>query len=156
MHLTIEKMDENAAGEITGWRYEEPYDFYNHKDEETGELLEGSYRAIMDEHGDLVGFLCTGTSAQIPAGHKIGAYNENCVDIGLGMAPAFTGKGNGYAFCTFIIEYIQQQYPDVSLRLSVATFNRRAIHLYHKLGFVKKGRISTETADFMTMVRRGR
>ncbi len=101
----------------------------------------------------MYGFLCTGESAQIPVGHKYGVYDDKNVDIGFGMDPDYVGKGYGYNFCSFIINYIRENYAATPIRLSVATFNKRAIHLYEKLGFVKKDKFTSDFAEFITMIK---
>ena len=140
MNLIAKKMDKELAMEILKWNYESPYDLYNNEltDEAMGELLDGSYQALNDEHGGVFGFFCIGKSAQVPIGHNFGVYEDDFVDMGLGMNPRYVGKGNGYAFCSFIIDYIKQHHQQTPIRLTVATFNHRAIHLYEKLGFEKK------------------
>lgn len=149
-------MDEDLARKILTWKYEPPYDFYNNEVNEEGmrEFLAGTYRAITDDEGEVFGFLCTGKSAQIPVGNNYGVYKDNFVDIGLGMHPDYTGKGYGYDFMTFILKYIKENYTGVPMRLSVATFNKRAIHLYEQIGFVKQDKFKTDVADFITMVKR--
>ncbi|WP_163580537.1 GNAT family N-acetyltransferase [Gracilibacillus saliphilus] len=155
MHLTIKNMDENLARKLLQWRYEKPYDFYNSEvtEEELNERLDGSYKAIIDDEGNLFGFLCTGETAQIPVGHKFGVYKAKSIDLGLGMNPDNVGKGYGYQFGSFIINYIKENNPEVPIRLTVATFNNRAIHLYEKLGFVEKDKFTTDYAEFMTMIK---
>ncbi|MGM9950718.1 MAG: GNAT family N-acetyltransferase [Lysinibacillus sp.] len=153
--MKVKKMDEKQALDILGWRYEKPYDFYNQEDTaaDRAELLNGTYSAVVDEEGQLAGFFCTGTSAQVPAGHRYGVYDETGIDMGLGLHPKRTGKGMGYAFCTFILAQIEARHPGKPVRLTVATFNRRAIRLYEKLGFVRRHAFSTDAADFITMTR---
>ena len=155
MNLNIKQMDINSARTILSWRYKKPYDFYNNEvnDEEIKERLDGSYKAITDENDKVFGFLCTGDTAQIPVGHKYGVYNDRFVDMGLGMDPDYVGKGYGYDFCAFIIYYIKENYTGIPIRLSVATFNKRAIHLYEKLGFIKKDKFTTGFAEFITMIK---
>ena len=149
------EMDEKQAVEILGWRYEKPYDFYNNEEtaEARTELLNSTYHTIVDEEGQLVGFFCTGLSAQVPAGHGVGVYDEDCIDMGLGMHPARTGNGAGYTFCSFILEQIKARHPGKPVRLTVASFNSRAIRLYEKLGFVRQHAFGTDTANFITMIR---
>lgn len=139
MNFIIKDMDENLARQTISWIYEEPYDFYNNELNEEGikERLDGSYRAIIDDNEEVVGFLCTWQTAQIPVGIKYGVYNDKFVDVGLGMNPDYVEKGYGYDFSTFVISYIKERNTGVPIRLSVATFNKRAIHLYEKIGFVK-------------------
>ncbi|ADU29531.1 GNAT family N-acetyltransferase [Evansella cellulosilytica] len=172
MNFFIENLDDKMAKQILSWKYEKPYDFYNNEvsEEALNELLDGSYKAITTDNGDLVGptekvkerhffsaldligFFCIGQTAQIPIGHQYGVYREDCVDIGLGMHPDYVGKGYGFDFCTYIIKNINENFEGMALRLSVATFNKRAIHLYEKLGFVKKDKFNTPRAEFMTMM----
>lgn len=155
MQLLVRDMTEEYAKQILTWKYEAPYDFYNN--EETSEslnvLLENPYYAILNQDDDLLGFFCPGSAAQVPFGSTVGAYNEDMEDIGIGMNPAITGQGLGTPFFTFILSYIQETYQLDSVRLTVAKFNQRAIHLYTKLGFVKKVEFSRDTTEFLTMVK---
>lgn len=156
MKLLIEHMNEKTANEILNWKYEKPYDFYNSEitDEGLKEILEGSYYALVDQFKELIGFLCIGENAQVPIGNQFGVYTDDFVDIGLGMNPKLVGKGNGFQFFQFIIKYIEENYKSVPIRLTVAKFNLRAIHLYKKLGFVMENEFSTDYAEFITMVKK--
>lgn len=122
------------AQQIVRWQYEAPYEFYNGEDreEDIQELLDGSYVAVFAD-GKLAGFFCTGKSAQVPKGHLYKAYDGKLVDIGLGMHPTLTGQGGGSAFWDFVLHSVSAE----QLRLTVASFNKRAICLYEKFGFVK-------------------
>lgn len=153
MKLKLENMDQEFASEILSWRYDPPYDFYNneHDAESIKEFLEDSNSVIVNDNGELIGFYCAGSSAQVPLGTKVGAYREDIIDIGLGMAPTLTGKGNGFTFFSFVVEALYKTYGNVPVRLTVATFNQRAIQLYKKFGFVKEIEFSTGSAEFQTM-----
>lgn len=152
--LVIHKMNESYAIRILGWNYNPPYDFYNNEmtDESLKELLNGNYYVVVNRQNHLVGFFCIGESAQVPFGKQRGAYDESFIDVGLGMHPEETGHGNGYNFCSFIISNIQKEYKNIPIRLTVANFNKRAIHLYEKLGFVKRDEFVTKDYSFSTMV----
>ncbi len=154
MVLMLENMSEERAITILSWKYEPPYDFYNNEitDENMKELLDGTYYAIVNDDKQLVGFYCTGESAQVPKAKRIGLYSDDAIDLGLGMMPNLVGKGNGFHFCSFILRAIEDKYKGIPIRLTVAKFNQRAIHLYEKLGFVKKDEFNTDFAEFMTMV----
>lgn len=151
MQFYIREMNEIFATDILGWKYEEPYDFYNNDlcDESLKEILESPYYAIVNDKEELVGFFCTGTSAQVPIGRNYGAYLDEYIDVGIGMKPELTGKGYGSEFFSFILNQLQQENQS-SLRLTVATFNTRAIHLYEKLGFTKVMEFTAST-EFITM-----
>lgn len=132
-------MTEDIARTIASWRYEPPYTFYNPApeslDEVLAEMLDGSFYAVLDEGGELTGFVAFGATAQIPGGHTYGAYRDEALDIGLGMRPDLTGRGLGRAFLAACITFAQERYSPPMLRLSVATFNQRAITVYERAGF---------------------
>lgn len=155
MRLYKKGMTEETALEIISWEYPKPYDFYNMalSNDIIKEMVEHPYNAVVDQQGTLIGFYCVGNAAQVPPGKRYGVYQENMVDIGFGMKPEFIGKGNGSLFLSYILSFINENFPGSNIRLSVATFNRRAIHLYEKFGFIKAEEFQTETADFITMVK---
>ncbi len=72
MQFYIREMNEIFATDILGWKYEEPYDFYNNDlcDESLKEILENPYYSIVNDKEELVGYFCTGTSAQVPIGRE--------------------------------------------------------------------------------------
>lgn len=148
-------MTEKIAMEILGWEYTRPYDFYNNEltSDAIGEMLDNPYYAVVEINDELVGFFCMGKSAQVPMGNQYGAYKKDMIDIGFGMKPEYTGKGNGATFLSHILRFIQESFPDTAIRLTVATFNKRAIHLYEKFGFVKEINFHTDSAPFITMVK---
>lgn len=155
MELGFQAMDHQTATTISHWRYDAPYDFYNMEGDDVNELVNGSYFAVMDDSGSLVGFFCVGASAQVPAGNEQGAYTEDgFVDVGLGMRPDLTGKGLGFEFISAILARIDEMYGGQHQRLTVATFNTRGIRLYEKVGFVSCNRFWNGDVEFMTMKRR--
>ena len=147
MRLTAVKMNEKFAKEIVSWRYPAPYDLYNMDENDIAELMNDDYGAIVDETLTLVGFYCTGSSAQVPAGRHVGGYGEEFTDIGLGLRPNLTGIGNGYTFLRYILSII----GDEPLRLTVATFNQRGIKLYEKFGFTRGIEFSNGKTEFVVM-----
>lgn len=153
--FVVQKMTSRHASDILNWVYDPPYDFYNlaFSNQALQELLGQSYRSVTNQYGELIGFFCTGEPAQVPIGHDFGAYPEGYLDIGIGMKPELTGRGNGFAFLSFILQDLQKQYPDIPFRLTVAAFNERAIKLYTKLGFREVSEFSRESATFIVMVK---
>ncbi|ASK61007.1 GNAT family N-acetyltransferase [Virgibacillus phasianinus] len=155
MHLETRKITKDYAVEILHWKYEKPYDLYNNElnTESIDEMLNNTYFAIVDRDDDLIGYYCTGSATQVPAGNKIKAYDENYIDIGIGMKPNLTGKGFGSTFFSFILKDIQEAHLNTPMRLTVATFNKRAIRLYEKFGFVGQIKFNTDVTEFITMIR---
>jgi len=149
LNLKVTKMSEKYAREIVAWQYPKPYELYNLEVADVKELLNEDYNAIIDKTTQLVGFYCTGKTAQVPAGHQTNCYSNEFLDFGLGMKPELTGIGNGSTFLNFILFAIDEK----SLRLTVTTFNLRAIKLYEKFGFIKRAQFSNGKTEFVVMCR---
>jgi [ribosomal protein S18]-alanine N-acetyltransferase len=154
--LFSNKMTRDLAVTILSWVYESPYDLYNNtvSEESIEELVNEGYRAVVGHAGSLIGFYCTGSSAQVPAGRKIGVYSETAIDIRIGLAPEMTGKGYGFLYFSFLLKDLESSRQNQPLRLTVASFNIRAIKLYEKIGFRREAEFQTITNDFITMVKR--
>ncbi|MGX8178550.1 GNAT family N-acetyltransferase [Exiguobacterium artemiae] len=153
MHLQVTTLTFDQATAILHWTYPSPHDFYNMEvsDEAYADLLDGSYQAVVDQE-QLVGFFCTGRSAQVPAGLPLGLYADDYLDIGLGRHPELTGQGTGFTFCSFVLDTAKSQ-TSLPLRLTVASFNERAIHLYEQLGFRRQSTFPTAHATFLVMTK---
>ncbi len=106
----------------------------------------GKYYAVVDERGELVGFFCF-------------EKEDDAVVIGLGLKPDCTGEGLGQAFVEAGLGYARQGFDPATFRLSVATFNQRAIRVYEKVGFKPDGTFIDEANgsqhEFLRMVREG-
>lgn len=136
---------------ISNWHYKAPYDFYDWQrdPDDLAEFLDpqswpGRYYAVVDEQDRLVGFFqCE------PA--------PDAVEIGLGLHPALTGRGLGAAFLQAGLDFAKRQCAPQRFTLRVATFNRRAIRVYERIGF-RPGRIFMHATngglhEFMEMTR---
>lgn len=141
--MDIHKLTEEEANEINTWTYEEPYNLYSFSGEEEviEELLDGTYYGCCDDNGEFIGYFCFGENAQVSGGRDAHLYGgEDVIDIGLGMKPDLTGKGMGEIFFQAGITFATKEFNSKLFRLSVATFNIRAITLYKNIGF-KQGTI---------------
>ncbi|WP_240687965.1 GNAT family N-acetyltransferase [Pseudalkalibacillus hwajinpoensis] len=152
----IQPMTLESAREIQTWTYPEPYSLYtfskNH--EVLEELMDGSYVSVWNGE-KLFGYFCFGKSARVPAGHEVGVYEEDLLDIGLGIDPVETGKGNGKLFLRAGLHYATAQLGEKDFRLTVASFNERARKVYEREGFkfnqtfVNRTKISEVPFDVM-------
>ena len=59
------------------------------------------------------------------------------IDLELGLKPWFTGRGFGENFIKSILDHIFLNHKIEEIILIVAEFNKRAIKVYERVGFVK-------------------
>ncbi|MEQ6388335.1 GNAT family protein [Bacillaceae bacterium S4-13-58] len=152
--MMISKMTEPYAKDIFNWKYKAPYDLYNSTESEENlkELLDGSYYAVFNSEKSLIGFFCFGPNAQVPVGRTLGLYKDSSyLDIGLGMLPDLSGRGLGLPFLLRGLAFAEKEFQAVKFRLTVATFNQRAISLYKKCFFKEGPTFPTDKYDFMIM-----
>lgn len=156
MDLLMVEMNADMAREISTWKYDPPYQLYNLDGtaETVREFLDGSYTAVVDADEGTTGYFCVGIAAQVPLGSHHGAYmDDSLVDVGFGMRPDLTGQGRGFEFVSAILAFVASNVQHNRLRLTVATFNRRAIRLYENLGFTPVMEFPVDDVRFMTMVK---
>src|SRR5438034_2522819 len=139
MKFKIAPMSQADAVAVARWHYPDPYSFYDWTaDNEDAALLldaerrKGRFFSVQDEKGKLVGFFEL---------QKLG----NDVVIGLGLHPELTGRGLGGDFLEAGIAFAQRKFRPARFRLSVATFNKRAIKVYERAGFTTTRSFDHET-----------
>jgi ribosomal-protein-alanine N-acetyltransferase len=123
-------MSQVDAEAIAGWHYPEPFSFYDWAADpnDLAELLDpkargDGYFAVDDEDGNLIGFFHFKT----PHGPRL--------EIGLGLHPERTGQGLGKSFVEAGLDFGRERFAPREFTLSVASFNRRAISVYERVGF---------------------
>lgn len=121
------------------WKYEDEYSFYDitADDEDLEEFLDANRREdsflVVYRNNELVGYFVFDTR------------EPDTVNIGLGMRPQLTGKGEGIHFLLAGMKYAQTKYSPLIFTLSVATFNVRALKIYERAGFKKIEAFMQET-----------
>ncbi|RIW37288.1 N-acetyltransferase [Bacillus salacetis] len=137
MYRFVPMTDEYAKEIAFEWKYDGEYSFYDMTadEEDLEEFLQpdkSGYFAV-EREGRLIGFF----SFQNPG--------DGILDIGLGMKPDITGKGQGFAFLQEGMKFAVDAYQPELITLSVAAFNERAIKVYDKAGFKRAGIFMQET-----------
>ncbi|MBI9044401.1 MAG: GNAT family N-acetyltransferase [Anaerolineaceae bacterium] len=138
MKLQINHIDELTIREITKWCYEAPYDIYNIGVENLDQLLtffldiQNGYYKVERNNQELIAYCCFGLDGQVPGGD----YSMDALDIGLGVRPDLTGKGEGGKFVAEVIDHTWKQFRPAALRVTIAEFNRRAQRVWEKNGFL--------------------
>lgn len=149
MEFAVRPMMATDAEQIAAWHYDGEYAFYDmaNDPEDLAELMEprsweNTYFAVDDDAGGLVGFFCF-------------TCEGSTVELGLGLRPDLTGKGLGQDFLEAGLRFARDRFSARSFRLSVATFNQRAIRVYTRAGFrpvrVYRRRTNGGEFDFLEM-----
>jgi [ribosomal protein S18]-alanine N-acetyltransferase len=130
LEQAIRPTREADALAIVEWHYEPPYSFYDARaDQDDLALLlaeesrAGTHFSAFDEDDELVGFFSF-------------RVEGDDVVVGLGLRPDHTGRGLGLGFVEAGLAFARERFSPRRFRLSVATFNERAIRVYERAGFV--------------------
>lgn len=132
---TISQITQKTAQMIADeWHYPGQYAFYDMTadPEDYAELVSPEKRGdlywqVTDTDGAVIGFFV------------VERVNATTCEIGLGLRPDLTGHGLGQAFGTCVLDFVGQHFAYRQVNLAVAVFNKRAIRLYHRLGFHEDG-----------------
>ena len=129
-----------------------PYEIYDMAGADPDQLLlpEIGYRAVMA--GDhLIGFRSFGRDGQVPGW----TYDDSALDTGGGLRPELTGQGLGRAVISAGLDFGRIHFSTVAFRVTVATFNSRALRVVVSLGFKRVGSFiaSGDAREFEVLVR---
>ena len=153
MAYRFRPMAQADAEAVAGWRYPEPFSFYDWTadEDDLAELLDADLRgeaffAVEDDEGQLVGYF-----SFKPEGRTL--------VVGLGLRPDLTGRGLGGGFFAAGLDYGRERFAPERFSLAVATFNERAIKVYERAGFERARVYMHETNggewEFVEMRRSG-
>jgi RimJ/RimL family protein N-acetyltransferase len=130
-------LEETHARAMLDWHYRAPYDIYDLGGSDAEAVVrdlltpEYAYHAILSPQGELVAFCCFGVDARVPGGD----YNAEALDIGLGVRPDRTGKGEGKAYVQAVLDFAQHTWSPPACRVTIAEFNARAQRVWQEAGF---------------------
>lgn len=140
------------AAEIVTWRYPPPYDCYDMNVADPGFLAspESGFFALTGETG-LIGFRSFGADGQVPGG----VYDDSALDTGGGLRPDLTGRGMGREAIQTGLDFGRREFAPAAFRVTVATFNIRALRVVTALGFRAIGsfRASTDGRSYEMLIR---
>ena len=132
--MQIVPMTDAYAAQIITWQYPAPYDCYDMTSATAAFLTsqEGGFFALVRD-GELIGFRSFGADGQVPGG----SYDASALDTGGGLRPDLTGKGLGRQAIGAGLEYGRREFAPAAFRVTVASFNERALKVVRSLGFVR-------------------
>ena len=124
------------ALDICTWRYSPPYERYDMTDADPDWLLQpgaGFHALLADDR--LIGFRSFGPDGQVPGW----AYDDQALDTGGGLRPQLVGRGFGGRAIAAGLAFGRAQFTLRAFRVTVATFNTRALRVVEDLGFERVG-----------------
>ncbi|MTI71711.1 MAG: GNAT family N-acetyltransferase [Firmicutes bacterium] len=128
MNIEFRKPTSKDGIDISTWKYQGIYSFYNNDKTEAKNQWalnidkEDNTFVIYNKENELIGNCSF-------------EYDDNKYMLGVQMKPQMTGKGMGTEIVKSILDFGRQRYNFQSIELLVAKFNKRAIRIYKKLGF---------------------
>ena len=127
------------ALDICAWRYAPPYDCYDMTGADPDWLVQPSagFHALLADD-QLIGFRSFGPDGQVPGW----AYDDQALDTGGGLRPQLVGQGLGRRAISVGLEFGRARFGPQAFRVTVATFNVRALRVVESLGFERVGRFA--------------
>ena len=117
---------------IASWRYPAPYHIYDLDKSAISSLTHPDCHYYAIRCGDeMIGFRCYGEDARVVGGD----YSVPALDMGGGLRPDLTGRGLGSSVLTAAIQFAKQRFQSDRFRVTVASFNERALRTCLKVGF---------------------
>ncbi|CAM3863495.1 GNAT family protein [Nocardioides marinus] len=151
--MRIAPLSPVQAADICSWRYPAPYDCYDMAGARPEELLDpdAGFHALLDDADRLIGFRSFGVDGQVPGW----AYDDSALDTGGGLRPELVGQGLGREAIRVGLEYGRAAFAPPAFRVTVASFNLRALRTVTSLGFERVGQFdaSTDGRRFEVLVR---
>lgn len=140
------------ALDICTWRYGAPHDCYDMTDADPDWLVqpESGFHALLA--GDqLIGFRSFGSDGQVPGWD----YDDGALDTGGGLRPQLVGRGLGRRAISTGLAFGRAQFAPQAFRVTVATFNARALRTVEALGFQRTGQFcaATDGRSFEVLIR---
>ena len=150
--LRVVELTRAHAEDMCTWRYPAPYDVYDLTDADPDELMDpalGFHALVAADR--LVGFRSFGADGQVPGW----AYDDAALDTGGGLRPELVGRGLGRQAIAAGLAYGRERIAPPAFRVTVATFNTRALRTVESLGFERVGRFAAATTGdgFEVLVR---
>jgi RimJ/RimL family protein N-acetyltransferase len=99
----------------------------------------------------LIGFRSFGPDGQVPGWD----YDDSALDTGGGLRPELTGQGLGRLVISVGLDHGRSLFAPPAFRVTVASFNARALRTVESLGFERVGtfKAARDARDFTVLVR---
>lgn len=128
MEFKFRKPTEIDGNNISAWKYEGVYSFYDN------DKTEQKKNWALNIHKEDDTFIIYSDKDELIANCNF-THDEDGILFGIQMRPNLTGKGMGTKIVSAALEFGRDRYNFNYINLLVAKFNKRAIKIYDKLEF---------------------
>jgi ribosomal-protein-alanine N-acetyltransferase len=136
--MRITDMTPEHARALISWRYPEPYQRYDLTGADPAYFTDPAhgFHALVDDEGALLGYRSFGADGRVPGGD----YDDSALDTGGGLRPDLTGLGCGVGARAIAtgLAYGRERFEPAAFRVTVASFNTRALRVVEGLGFERR------------------
>ena len=150
--MHVAPLTREHALDLCTWRYDAPYDCYDMTGADPAWLLqpESGFHAVLAGER-LVGFRSYGSDGRVPGWD----YDDEALDTGGGLHPGLVGQGLGRHAIAAGLAFGRARFAPRAFRVTVASFNLRALRTVEGLGFERVGRFdaATDGRSFEVLVR---
>jgi RimJ/RimL family protein N-acetyltransferase len=150
--MHVEPLTRQHALDICTWRYASPYECYDMTEADPDRLLdpESGFHGLL-AGDELIGFRSFGPDGQVPGWD----YDDQALDTGGGLRPQLVGQGLGRHAISAGLAFGRANFAPDAFRVTVATFNTRALRTVEGLGFERVGQFSAaaDGRSFEVLVR---
>jgi ribosomal-protein-alanine N-acetyltransferase len=135
--LRLEPLTHDQAEDLTSWRYPAPYGCYDLTGADPDQMAAhgGGFYAVLDGR-ELIAFRSFGRDGRVSGWD----YDDAALDTGGGLRPDLVGQGLGRTVITAGLDFGRAEFAPPAFRVTVASFNTRALRTVESLGFVPLGR----------------
>jgi ribosomal-protein-alanine N-acetyltransferase len=131
--LRLDSMTEEDGRVICEWRYPAPYDLYRWPPWET---MVKQGREFGDEHIRQTQYMSVGGEQGQLVGYVQFFEMERTLRLGMGLRPDCCDLGWGATLTGLAVQEACRRQPAAEVDLEVEKWNKRAIKVYEKAGFV--------------------
>lgn len=152
MQLRLTSLTSADAEQISGWRYDPPYDIYNVPLEDSARMTDPAQRfsAIRDKD-ELIAYVCLGGEARVK-GLRARSGTE---DLGFGLRPDLIGQGLSRQILPWLLQALGDQIAGHRLRVVILDWNVRSLAAYRRAGFADAGAHTNADGTYLLLTREG-
>ncbi len=153
--LHLVPLTREHALDVCTWRYAPPYDCYDMTGSDPDALADPGSGFFALLSGDrLVGCRSFGPDGRVPGWE----YDDRALDTGGALRPELTGQGLGREAISAGLAFGRARFDPPAFRVTVASFNARALRTVESLGFVRTARFDAtrDGRSFEVLVRQER